>query len=115
MGRWFLVFGCLFVLGSLAYSDATRARATDARTLGGSCQSTHECKAGTSCIELEGVLRGQCSVNCNSSAACQAQFGAASLCLGADVCARTCDAAADCPENTACNAYGWCERVASGD
>jgi hypothetical protein len=30
--------------------------------------------------------------------------------LGVDLCARTCKVASDCPAQTICNSYGWCER-----
>jgi hypothetical protein len=108
MGRWLSLSACLFVVGALTYSDATRA--PDAKHLGGACSSTHECRKGTTCLELEGVMNGQCSAACNASDACQQRFGAGSICIGADVCARTCQTTSDCPASTACNAYGWCER-----
>jgi hypothetical protein len=113
MGRWLLISGCLFVVSALTYSDATRA--PDAQHLGGACSTTHECRKGTTCLEVEGVLSGQCSTACNATDACQQQFGAAAICLGADVCARTCEASRDCPSGTACNTYGWCERPLSSE
>jgi hypothetical protein len=108
MGRWLLLSSCLFVVGALTYSDATRA--PNAKQLGGACSSTHDCRKGTTCVEVAGVMSGQCSAACNATDACQQQFGTAALCLGADVCARTCEASSECPSGTACNSYGWCER-----
>jgi hypothetical protein len=108
MGRWFLLTACLFVVSALTYSDASRAR--DAAQLGGACSSTHACQKGTTCMDVDGVFSGQCSAACNESSSCQQQFGAAAICLGADVCARTCQASSECPSGTQCNAYGWCER-----
>jgi len=113
MGRWLLLSACLFVLGALTHHDATRA--PDAKQLGGACSGTHDCRKGTTCLDVEGVMTGQCSTACNASEACQQQFGGDSICLGADVCARTCGAASDCPAETVCNPYGWCERSHSSD
>jgi len=109
MARWLFIGSLLFTsLVAVGYRDVKRA--PDAKPLGGVCESTHECRWGTSCMEIEGVLRGQCSASCNADAGCTASFGGHSLCLGADVCARSCRSAAECPAETRCNAYGWCER-----
>lgn len=110
MGRWFLLGACLVVVSALGFSDATRA--SQAKPLGGTCSSTYDCQKGTTCVEIEGVLNGQCSAACNGDEACHEPFGRASMCLGADVCARSCEQQSDCPEDTRCNAYGWCERPA---
>jgi hypothetical protein len=90
-------------------------RAPDAQALGGACESTHGCQDGTRCVEQQGVLEGQCSAPCNDNTACSERFGEAVLCLGVDLCARACAGSADCPANTLCNAYGWCERPAVSD
>ena len=108
MARWLLLSSSLFMLGALTYSDATRA--TDARSLGGACESTHDCQKGTTCTTIDGVMAGQCSTGCNSSEACQRHFGAQAMCIGVDVCALGCRSSADCPSESTCNAYGWCER-----
>jgi hypothetical protein len=108
MGRWFFAAVCLVVVGALGFSDATRAE--HPQPLGGICESTHDCQKGTTCQEIDGVLNGQCSASCNGDDACREPFGRDSLCLGADVCARSCEQNADCPEGTRCNAYRWCER-----
>jgi hypothetical protein len=113
MARWLLLGSCLLVIGAVTYSDATRA--PDAQPLGGVCESTHECRKGTTCVETEGVVNGQCSASCNSNALCDAQFGSVSICLASDLCVRACQAADQCPDGTACNAYGWCERPAHPD
>jgi hypothetical protein len=86
-------------------------RAADANGLGGVCESTQGCKHGTRCVDQEGVMSGQCSTSCNDETACSEHFGGAVLCLGADLCARACGDAAECPAGTQCNAYGWCERT----
>jgi hypothetical protein len=114
MMRWLLLSGsCLLVIGALTYADA--GRAPDAQPLGGVCESTHQCRKGTTCVETDGVMAGQCSTTCNSSAACDAQFGTASICLASDLCVRACQNAEQCPTGTACNAYGWCERPTQRD
>lgn len=111
MARWLAVSTFLIGLVTLGFRDVRRA--ADAEGLGGVCESTHGCRQGTRCVEQDGVMEGQCSTNCNDTLACSQQFGAAVLCLGADLCARACSIAADCPDGTQCNAYGWCERPAS--
>jgi hypothetical protein len=111
MGRWLLLSACLFVVGALTYNDVTRA--PDAKYLGGACESTHECRKGTTCVDVDGVMSGQCSAPCNASAVCQRGFGNDAICVGADLCARTCQSSAQCPQGTRCNAYGWCERPAT--
>lgn len=109
MGRWLLVSSSLFVLGALT-AVGPMSRAPDAETLGGNCEATFECREGLQCIDRSGVIEGQCSATCSESSSCQAEFGRAALCLGADLCARSCAGAADCPSGTACNVHGWCER-----
>jgi len=112
MGRWLWLSSSLLVLGALSTIDP--ARAPDASSLGGTCESTRDCVEGTRCIHhRDGALDGQCSSACSATQACQSEFGQASLCLGADLCAPTCAQAADCPGGTRCNVYGWCERAAS--
>jgi hypothetical protein len=108
MARWLMLSSCLFVIGAVTYNDATRA--PDARPLGGACETTHECRKGTICTESDGVMKGQCSAACNSGAVCEAEFGGTSICLAADLCARSCQNDAQCPGGTECNNYGWCER-----
>jgi hypothetical protein len=54
-------------------------------------------------------MEGQCSAFCNSSATCTEEFGSASMCVAADLCARTCHTQHDCPEGSGCNAFGWCD------
>jgi hypothetical protein len=108
MARWLLLCALVLVAFVLGYRAVTRA--SDAQPLGGVCDSTYECQVGTRCVAMDGVIDGQCSATCNSDASCSDLFGAAAMCLGADVCARTCESAADCPSGTACNRYGWCER-----
>jgi hypothetical protein len=109
MSRWLLVSCCLMVLGAVAHIGPTRA--ADARPLGGVCGSDRDCQYGLSCASETGVMERQCSAVCNVAAACQDSFGAESMCLGADLCARTCADDAGCPSGTSCNAYGWCERA----
>jgi len=112
--RWLLIGSLLLTtLVAVGYRDVNRA--PDAKPLGAACESTHECRWATSCIEVEGVLRGQCSASCNENASCTEAFGGNSLCLGADVCARSCRSSAECPVQTRCNAYGWCERPEGDD
>ncbi|MEY4578431.1 MAG: hypothetical protein RL701_3134 [Pseudomonadota bacterium] len=108
MARWLVMCACMFGVVSVGYREVSRA--PDARPLGGVCESTHECRKGTRCFDVQGVMEGQCSAPCNSNALCNNTFGAAALCLGADLCARTCRFSSDCPEGTTCNAYSWCER-----
>jgi hypothetical protein len=112
MARWMAIGSFVLVALVTLVSIRDGKRAADAKGLGGACESTHGCQRGTSCIDQEGVMAGQCSSSCNDNAACSDRFGAAVLCLGADLCARACDDASDCPADTACNVYGWCERPA---
>ena len=107
MLRWLPVVLCGLVLGGLAYGQS--GRAPDARPLGGSCLWDRECLLGLQCVEVDGVLAGQCSAACNTTGSCQQRFGQSALCIGADVCVRTCENADQCPGGTTCNAYGWCE------
>jgi hypothetical protein len=109
MGRWLWLSSSVLVIGALSLLDPERA--ADARALGGACDSTRECQVGLRCIQGEGAMDGQCSAGCSAGSACQEQFGEQSMCLGADVCARACQKAADCPADTHCNVYGWCERA----
>ena len=111
MARWLLIGSCLLTtLVAVGYRDVQRQRAPDAKPLGAICENTHECRWGTSCMEVEGVMRGQCSASCNANVRCTESFGGNSLCLGADVCARTCRSSAECPSQMRCNASRWCAR-----
>jgi hypothetical protein len=113
MARWVVFASCLFMIGALGYRDAVRS--PHAKALGGVCDSNYECRKGSSCVESDGVLSGQCAAPCNASSACSDAFGANSECLGVDLCARTCKGASDCPAQTICNSYGWCERSARSE
>jgi hypothetical protein len=114
MARWLAVSSLVIVVVMSAWLRDER-RAPDARSLGGVCESTSGCQEGTRCVDQRGVMAGQCSASCSDDSACSDHFGAAVLCLGADLCARACDGAADCPAGTQCNAYGWCERLVNAD
>jgi len=107
MSRWLLVSCCVLVLSAIAYIEPTRAH--DAKPLGGHCDSDRDCQLGLDCMFVAGVIEGQCSATCNSTASCQERFGSESMCLGADVCTRTCGNDAGCAAGGSCNAYGWCE------
>ena len=111
MARWIVL--SLFVAAVVTMGLRDGQRAADAQALGGVCESTHGCRQGTRCVELDGVMAGQCSTRCSDQSACAQQFAGAVLCLGADLCARACADAADCPSGTQCNGYGWCERPAA--
>jgi hypothetical protein len=93
----------------VAVSNIEPRRQPDARPLGGSCQIDLECQVGLECAHVSGVMKGQCAASCNAEASCQERFGSASMCLGADLCARTCQADAECPSGSRCNDYRWCE------
>ena len=111
MGRWLFVGSSLFVIGALFLIDSPNpTRTVNARSLGGICEGTRDCRAGTHCIESDGILAGQCSAACAESSSCRQAFGDQALCLGNDLCARACTQATDCPNGTTCNVYGWCER-----
>ena len=110
MARWVALSSFVIVIAAFGLRDGERA--ADAAGLGGVCESTQGCQRGTRCVDQAGVMAGQCSTSCSDNNACADHFGAAVLCLGADLCARACDDAADCPAGTQCNAYGWCERPA---
>jgi hypothetical protein len=110
MARWLLLCTCLVSALVFGYRDAVRSK--DAKTLGGVCDSTFDCKQGTTCAS-DGVMEGLCSAACSSSAACSEAFGSAAQCIAADLCARSCRSGSDCLEGTVCNTYGWCERVSA--
>jgi len=107
MSRWLLLSLSVMILGAVV--QLRTVRSPDAKPLGGACLSDSECQLDLQCSNLVGVIEGQCSATCNSSESCTDRFGS-SMCLGADLCARTCDANNPCPDSTVCNAYGWCER-----
>ena len=109
MARWLMVCACLFGAVSFGYREFNRA--PDAKALGGLCDSTYECRLGSRCIDVDGVMRGQCSTSCNSSVSCANAFGSTAFCLGADLCARACQTSSDCLPGTECNDYSWCERA----
>ena len=108
MSRWPLLFCCVSVLAGLIYSEPIRS--PNAVGLGGACSTDRDCQVGLDCGYVPGVLEAQCTASCNTAAACQDRFGRESMCLGADLCTRTCQHDTDCPDVTGCNAYGWCER-----
>ncbi len=108
MSRWLLLSCSVLILGAVSHYRTVRS--PTAQPLGGACLSDRDCQIDLDCTIAPGVIEGQCSASCNSTEACEETFGAASMCLGADVCARTCESSASCPADTACNAYGWCER-----
>ena len=109
MSRWLFLSLCALCL--IAVSAVPPSRATNARPLGGSCATDRDCQSGLSCTYVDGVISGQCSASCSSTASCQERFGDDSMCLGADLCARSCSALVSCPEGDVCNAYGWCETA----
>jgi hypothetical protein len=113
MARWLAAVSMLLAVVTVGMREVRRA--PDAKPLGGTCESTHGCQQGTRCVEQDGVLTGQCSASCSDNLACSERFGAAVLCLGVDLCARACAAEDQCPDDTHCNAYGWCERATAGD
>jgi hypothetical protein len=92
-----------------AVSKIEPRRQPDAEPLGGKCQTDLGCQIGLQCEHLSGVMNGQCAATCNAASSCQERFGSSSMCLGADLCARTCDTNADCPSGSLCNDYRWCE------
>ena len=107
MSRWLFVFCCGLLL--VAGSYLGRGRSAAARELGGLCSSDSDCQVGLTCAQVPGVMEGQCSAFCNSNALCEERFGSASMCVGADLCARTCGTQAECPQGSGCNAFGWCD------
>jgi hypothetical protein len=107
MSRWLLLSCCVLVLAAVSNIEARRL--PNARALGGQCLSDSECQTGLRCTHVTDVMDGQCAAPCNSTPWCQERFGSESLCLGADVCARTCKADADCAAGAHCNGYHWCE------
>ena len=109
MSRW--LFAALCALSAAAFGFVEPVRLPNARGLSGLCAHDRDCQFGLRCTFVPGVLEGQCSASCNSTAACQEHFGEASLCLGADICTRACTAPQSCPSGTTCNAYGWCEEL----
>jgi len=107
MSRWLLLSLSVLILGTVTHLRGVRS--PSAQSLGGACISNRDCQFDLECTNVPGAIEGQCSATCNSSESCTDRFGE-SMCLGADLCARTCDANLPCPDGTACNAYGWCER-----
>ena len=109
MGRLLLLSSSVLVLAAVALIGP-QSRAPHAHGLGGACDVTRDCVEGLRCVDSDGVIEGQCSAPCSDSSSCQNRFGAQAMCLGADLCARSCARTADCPSGTDCNVYGWCER-----
>lgn len=108
--RWLYVG--LTIAALLAAGVSHRlTRADSAEPLSASCTFDVDCRAGLTCTDVYGVMSGQCSLRCSSTESCRQRFGPRSLCIGADVCVRTCTRDADCPTGTRCNGYEWCERT----
>jgi hypothetical protein len=107
MSRWLFAACCVLFLVSFTVAHPTRP--PSAHALGGSCDDDRDCQLGLQCTSVAGVMEGQCAASCNSTPSCQERFGEQSLCLGADVCARACTNAQQCPAGSTCNLYGWCE------
>ena len=107
MSRWLLLSLSVLILGTVTHLRSVRS--PSAQPLGGACVTDRDCQIDLECVSEPDVIEGQCSATCNSSESCTDQFGAA-MCLGADLCARACDANNACPDGIVCNAYGWCER-----
>lgn len=107
MSRWLLLSLSVLILGTVGHLRSVRA--PNAQSLGGACTTDRDCQLDLECVAEHGAIEGQCSASCNSSESCEDRYGA-SICISADLCARTCDASNPCPEGTQCNAYGWCER-----
>jgi hypothetical protein len=95
MSRWLLLSCCLLVLAAIGYAEPRRL--PNAHPLGGACVGDRQCQLGLYCKYVPQVMDGQCTASCSSTPACQEYFGTESVCLGADVCARTCKADSDCP------------------
>ncbi len=108
MSRWLLASCCVLVLAAIGNIEPQRL--PNAHMLGGACSNDSECQLGLLCTHARDVIDGQCAATCNSTPSCQERFGSLSVCLGADVCARTCSADRDCPQGAHCNSYRWCER-----
>lgn len=107
MSRWLLLSCCVLVLASIGYMRPQRE--ANARPLGAACIGDRQCQLDLRCTFVANVMEGQCAAPCNSTPACQERFGSASLCLGADLCARTCQTDRDCPSAGHCNDFHWCE------
>lgn len=108
MSRWLLLICSVLFIGFV--TDERSGRTPGAEPLGGACLTDRDCQLELECTIDPGVIEGQCSASCNADAQCQDRFGTLSMCLGADLCARSCDASQPCPDGTRCNNYGWCER-----
>ena len=109
MSRWLFLSLCALCL--IALSAVPPTRAADARPLGGQCATDRDCQADLQCSYVDGVMSGQCTARCSSTPSCQERFGDDSMCLGADICARTCGALSGCADGELCNGYGWCETA----
>ncbi|MGD8863683.1 MAG: hypothetical protein PVI30_26950 [Myxococcales bacterium] len=108
MNRWLLLSSCVLVLVAVFHAEPS-SRPAGAGPLGAVCTTDRDCQHGLECTYVPGVMEAQCSASCNATDSCQERFGSQSMCLGADLCARSCGQDADCPDGIACNAYGWCE------
>lgn len=108
MGRWLVLACSVLVLSAVTHLQSVRS--PTAVALSGACVTDRDCQNDLSCTFQPGVMEGQCAASCNASESCQERFGTESVCLGADLCARTCELQADCPSGAVCNLYGWCER-----
>lgn len=80
--------------------------------LGATCSSSSECGDGLMCRTSapDGILMGQCTASCSSSASCRSRFGEHSFCIGAGLCVAECSRTEECPAFTECSSFDWCSR-----
>lgn len=84
--------------------------------LGQVCDADSQCAAELYCnVDTQDwILHRQCSTYCDSSDECKAKFGSHTSCIGANLCVSDCLDDSDCPPNTHCGDFGWCEHTGPG-
>lgn len=87
-----------------------------ARGVGSPCESDADCGTPLTCRDdaIDYIAHKQCTMPCDASSECEAEFGASSFCIGVNVCVFACDSDDDCLPKTRCNSAGWCERGGPG-
>ncbi len=87
-----------------------------ASSVGKLCESNADCPSPLYCRQdpVDYTGHKQCTIDCETSAECEAAFGKDSFCIGARICVDRCQQASDCPAKTQCNSSHWCIRSGPG-
>jgi hypothetical protein len=102
--------------GTSGTAGASGSGGAVARGVGSPCESDADCDAPLSCRDdsIDYIAHKQCTMPCAVGGDCEAELGANTLCIGAEICVFSCGSDADCLPKTRCNSAGWCERGGPG-